>query len=327
MKTTYQKKESVNIGFCWLLILMILLFCTCAKQTNILATDKSVNTSSNPPETATPFVNPATIENQANEQVDSQNTNQVNPLKKLLAEASWDSINEAKRQGKSSLPIIRPFLKNENYQVRQMAVASAGAIGDDSASDILSSGLKDSNINVRLAAAKELAKQPYPSSTETVLEVIKTSSDETVRELLIKAAGFLPGEKTIATLRPLTKGNNVLSDQAIYALAKLKDSSGLILVSNKLSAALPRTRYDALQNLCYINNLQFVPKAEKLLSDKAGAIRVGTIRNSQMRRVADGAVDSLVCLLNLDLPFKPSKNIYTDEEINQVTNLVNKKEK
>ena len=322
MKTTHQNKESVRIGFYWLLILVILLFCTCAKQTNILATDKSVNSSANPTETATPAVNPTTIEEQTDEQVDSQNANQVNPLKKLLAEASWESINEAKRQGKSALPIIRPFLKNENYQVRQMAVASAGAISDDAASDILSSGLKDSNINVRLAAARELAKQSYPAATETVLEVIKASPDDTVRELLVKAAGFLPGDKTIATLRPLTKGKNVLADQAIYALAKLGDSSGLNLVSNKLTAALPRTRYETLQNLCYVNNLRFVPKAKQLLSDKAEAIRVGTIRNSQMRRVADGAVDSLVCLLKLNLPFKPSKNLYTDEEINQVRNLV-----
>ncbi len=317
MKTTHKKRKSIKIGFYWLMILLILLFSTCAKQTNLLATDKSVN----PAKTVKSNVNAEETE----KLIDSQNINQENPLKKLLAEASWDSINEAKRQGKSALSIIRPFLKNETYQVRQMAVSSAGAIGDDAASDILASGLKDSNINVRLAAAKELAKQSYPSATETVLEVIKTTPDETVRELLVKAAGFLPGEKTISTLRPLSKGKDVLADQAIYALAKLGDSSGLSLVSNKLSAALPRTRYETLQNLCYINKTQFVPKAEQLLSDKAEAIRVGSIRKPQMRRVADAAVDTLVCLLNLDLPFKPSKTIYTDEEINQVRNLVNKK--
>jgi HEAT repeat protein len=319
MKTKQQNNKSIRIVSYCLTILLILLFCTCAKQTNILATDKSVS----PAETVRSNANLPEME----KQTDSQNDNQDNPLKKLLSEASWDSIPEAKRQGKSALPIIRPFLKDENYQVRQMAVSSAGAIGDDAASDILASGLKDTNINVRLSAANELSKQAYPSATETVLEVIKTTPDDTVREVLVKAAGFLPGDKTIATLRPLTKGKNVLADQAIYALAKLGDSSGLSLVSGKLSAALPRTRYETLQNLCYINNSQFVPKAKQLLSDKAEAIRVGSVRNSQMRRVADAAVDALVCLLDIDLPFKPSKNLYTNEEINQVRTSINKKEK
>lgn len=319
METTHQNNRISKIVLYSLTILTLLLFCTCAKQTNILATDRPVNAA----ETVTSNFNSPDNEIK----LDSKTDNQDNPLKKLISEASWDSINEAKRQGKAALPIIRPFLNDDNYQVRQMAVTSAGAIGNDAASDILASGLRDTNINVRLAAAKELAKQEYPSAAETVLEVIKTTPDDTVRELLVKATGFLPGDKTVATLRPLTKGKNVLADQAIYALAKLGDSSGLSLVSKKLSAALPRTRYETLQNLCYINNSQFVSKATQLLSDKAEAIRVGSVRNPQMRRVADGAVEALVCLLNPDLPFKPSKNLYTDEEINQVRNSTNKQEK
>lgn len=327
MKTTHQNKKSVRIRFYWLLILITVSTCNCAKQTNILATDKSVTTSADPTKTETPGVNFSTIEEQTNKQIDSNNPNQINLLKKLLAEASSESIDEAKRQGKSALPIIRPFLKDDNYEVRQMAVSSAGAIGDVSASDILSFGLKDSNINVRLAAATELAKQSYPAATETILEVIKTTPDETVRELLVEAAGFLPGSKTIAALRPLAKGDSILADQAIYALAKLGDSSGLNLVSRKLSAADPYTRHETLQNLCYVNDLRFVPKAVKLLSDKTNAISVGSPRNPQMRRVADGAVDALVCLLNLNLSFESSNDIYTDEEINKVRDLVNKKEK
>lgn len=327
MKTTHQNKKSVRIGLYWLLLLIIVLFCTCAKQTNILATDKSVNSAANPNETATPASNQTKIAEQTNEQIESQNANQVNPLKKLLAEASSESVNEAKRQGKSALPIIRPFLKDDNYQVRELAVASAGAIGDDSAADILSSGLKDSNINVRLAAADELTKRSYPAATGTVLEVIKTSPDETLRELLVEAAGFLPGDKTIATLRPLAKGKSVLADQAKYALAKLGDSSGINAVTNKLSAADSYVRYEALQKLCYVDDLRFVSKAEKLLSDKTDAITVGSPRNPQMRRVTDAAVDALVCLLNLNTSFKASDGIYTDENINQVRNLANKKEK
>lgn len=327
MGIKHQNRKSIKFCLYWLTILLILLFCTCARQSNILATDKSVEPSAYPTETVTPVGNAEILEKPEVDQRVPHNIDQENPLKTLLAGASWDAINEAKRQGKSALPIIKPFLKDDNYQVRQMAVSSAGAIGDDLASDILSSGLNDSNINVRLAAAKELAKRPYPSATDTVLVVIGNSPDDTVRELLIKSAGFLPGEKTISTLLPIAKSNGSIGDQAIYSLAKLGNSYGLRLISKKLSAAAPRTRYDSLQNLCYVNNLKFVPQAKKLLSDKKDAIRIGSVRKPQMRRVADGAVDSLVCLLNLDLPFVNSSKIYTDDEISKVRALVEIKEK
>ncbi|CAN5157099.1 hypothetical protein BH11MYX1_BH11MYX1_01920 [soil metagenome] len=250
-----------------------------------------------------------------------------NPLNELLDQANLDSVAEAKRQGPSALPIIEGFLKHEDFRVRELAVESAGAIGGAEVSATLAAGLDDSNINVRLAAARELARQPYPGAARAVLERIQTSPDETVREYLVEAAGFLPGEKTVAVLRPLAKATasekDFIGNSAIYALAKLKDSYGHEVVAKRLaSSASAYTRYQALERLCYVADPTFASAAVRLLSDKTDAIRVGSVRRPQMRRVADAAVDALACLMKLTLPFHQSDGAYTDHELSLVRDLV-----
>lgn len=299
----------------WLLVFTVALPIACAKKSDILASNYTVN-SANQPET------PSANRTETIDKIDDAEK-QTNPLNKLLAEANSQAVEEAKQQGKAALPIIRPFLKDKNFQVRQIAVSSAGAIGDPQGADILATGLEDENINVRLAAARELSKKAYPAATETVLAVLKKSPEGIVRELLAVAAGFLPGEKTVAALRPLASGDSVLAEKAMFALAKLGDAAGRKALSSRLSAKLPRTRYEALEALCYVSSSVFATPAKKLLSDKATGLQIGSVRNPRNRRVADQAVDSLVCLLKLQPPFETSpEKIYTDSEIATIKNLI-----
>ena len=280
---------------------IVVLIIACVKKTRVLASDQSIE----------PLV------------TQKQSVAQNDQLKKLIAEANWQAVEEAKRQGSLALSIIRPFITDKNYQVRQIAVNCVGAIGDPQGADVLVAGLKDENVNVRSAAARELSEKPYPAAAGAVLEVLKTDADEILREMLATAAGFFPGDKTVAVLRPLANGDSILAANAMFALAKLGDVTGHKLLSTKLAAKLPRTRYDALEGLCYVNDLRFALTARQLLSDRANAVTIGSVRNQKIRRVCDQAVDSLVCLLKLKPPFEISPvKIYTDQEIATVRNLV-----
>lgn len=244
-------------------------------------------------------------------------------LEKLLAEADWQAIEEAKRIGRAGLQIIRTFLNSKNEQVLRIAMGCAGAIGDPDGADILVAGLRDKNFGVQLAAARELAEKRYPAAVASVLEILSKKSHEVVlAEMLAKAAGFFPGENTIRTLRPLAKGGGPLSRSAIFAMAKLGDAKGREALLSRLAARLPRIRYEALESLCYVNDVRFAATAKKLLLDKATALPIGLISDPQNRRVADQAVDSLVCLLKLQPPFETSSGkIYTDREISVLRNL------
>ena len=79
-------------------------------------------------------------------------------------------------------------------------MACAGSINDNGAAPILVAGIKDSNINVRIEAARQLGERPYTGVTDDVLEQLTQSKDEVFRELLALAAGWLPGENTVGTL-------------------------------------------------------------------------------------------------------------------------------
>lgn len=304
----YSTRKKSYVRVLSLISLIILLTVACVKKTDVLASNYSTDSPANQVNRAEPINEPKAS---------------TDRLEKLLAAADWKAVEEARRMGSAALPIIRPFIKDKNETVRQIAVGCAGAIGDPQGADILAAGLKDVSLGVQLGAARELAEKPYPAATEAVLELLNKKPEEVLTELLIKAAGNLPGAKTVATLRPFLAGDDVIATQTIYALAKLGDAAGRKALSAKLSAKLPRTRYEALENLCYVNNSSFAATAKKLLSDKANALPIGLPSDPLNRRVADQAVDSLVCLLKLQPPFETSQSkVYTDREIATIRNLV-----
>lgn len=306
MNHSVRKKNHLRVLA--LISFFIVLTVACVKKTDVLASNYSNNQ---------PI-------NQVNREVSINKLEATtDQLQKLLAEANWKAVEEARRMGKAALPIIRPFVKDKNEMIRQIAVGCAGAVGDPQGADILAAGLKDDSLGVQLGAARELAEKSYPPATETVLEVLNKKPEEVLIELLIKAAGNLPGAKTIATLRPFLAGDEVIATQTIYALAKLGDAAGRKALSARLSAKLPRTRYEALENLCYVNDATFTAIAKKLLSDKAKALPIGLPGDPLTRRVTDQAVDSLVCLLKLHPPFETSQSkVYTDSEIITIKNLI-----
>lgn len=243
-----------------------------------------------------------------------------NTLEILLQQASWEAVNEARRLGESALPTIKKYSKNEDFQKRQIAVACAGKIGGEDAGQILSAGLKDENINVRLTAAKTLKDNPNPAATETVVELLENSQEPVLREILALAAGSLPGEKTVEVLRKIVEADEgQVSVNAQMALAKLGDGEAKQAIMNQLDDPLPRTRYTALEKLIYINDSALARYTRKLLGDKNPAVMIGSIRNPKYRRVCDQAVDTLVFLLKLSVSFRTSiEIIYSDKEIFEV---------
>jgi HEAT repeat protein len=246
-----------------------------------------------------------------------------NSLEIFLQQKSWGAVDEARQLGKSAMPILKKYSHDADYQKRQIAVESAGAVGGDEAAQILVDGLKDENIGVNLSAAHTLAKNPNPGATETVIELLNTNDEEVFREALALAAGGLPGEKTVEVLKRIeAAGEDQVSVNAQMALAKLGDGPAKQAIMKQLDAAEPRTRYNALEKLIYINDVRLARYARKLLGDKNPALRTGLVNDPEYRRVCDQAVDTIVFLLKLPVSFEVSSDIiYTDREILEVESM------
>jgi HEAT repeat protein len=255
-------------------------------------------------------------------QKESPRMNSVAHLQALLEAANWDAVDEAQREGASALPVIRRSSQSQNYRTRQISVACAARIGGKEATDIISAGLKDPNVNVQLQAAKELSSGKFPSAGEAILSGLSKSRDVLVREFLALAAGYIPGSRTVATLRPLAESSGTLASDARMALARLGDVNALSDLTKSLESPVPRMRYEALDQLRYVANPKLVPYARRLLDDREPARRIGPARHPRFRRVCDQAVDTLVFLLNLHpaFPVAPER-IYSDEELAQIRGL------
>lgn len=296
--------------------LMLTLFVACAERADVVAANSATPTN-------TAVV--AEIDQSADntKTVSNNSVASTDDLDELLAAASWQAVDEAKRKGSAALPVVRRFSNDKNFVIRQITMACVEAIGDPSGADILAGGLSDSNVNVRLAAARALSMGAYPTAANAITKAIEGASEETFRELLVKAAGFSPESKTISVLKPFASGDSVLARNTVFALAKLKDPTGQKTLSAMLSSTLPRTRYESLEGLCYVNDKKFSGQAKRLLSDNAVGLRIGSTRNPKQRRVADQAVDSLVCLHQLRPAFlTAAERIYTPAEIGTIRNMV-----
>jgi HEAT repeat protein len=239
-------------------------------------------------------------------------------LEVLLASGNWDAAEEAQREGAMALPAIRTYAQSKNSGSRQVAMACASRVGGDEAGAILAAGLTDEDINVQLTAAKELGSGKFPSASGAILDQLAKEKDDLVREFLALDAGYLPGNKTIAVLRPLAEGTGGLATNARMALARLGDARARAVLEKELSSPIPRTRYEALDQLRYVGDTGFIPSAKKLLDDAEPGRRIGTARNPRFRRVCDQAVDTLTFLLKLNPPFHVApERIYSKEELSQ----------
>lgn len=246
--------------------------------------------------------------------------NGTNSLDISLKQKGSGAVDEAKRLGEDALPVIEKYSQDEDYEKRRLAVECAGVIRHEKAAPILAAGLEDDNINVRLEAAIAIDENPIPGVTDAVLEILENSQEDDLREILTLAAGKLPGEKTVEVLKKVQKAEEgKVSENAEMALAKLGDGESKEAIVKELSEPLPRTRYEALQKLIYIDDTALASYAKKLLGDESVALTIGTVRNPGYRRVCDQAVDTIIYLLRLSVTFEASEErIYDDREIHEV---------
>lgn len=243
-------------------------------------------------------------------------------LERLLDEGDFRAVEVAGAMGDAAVPALRKGAGMPAYRSRQVAMACAGKVGGDAAGKILSLGLRDGNVNVRVAAAGQLSVNPPESAKDAVLSTLVRSTETDVREMLAFSAGYFPGERTVAILRSIASGKGVLASNARMALARLGDAAGRDAVLNDLASSDPLVRYETVGGLRYVNDPSLADRVKPLLLDTEDAQTIGPGGGWKYRRVCDEAVDTLVYLLKLKLPFPTGEEtIYTDEQLHHVRDL------
>lgn len=243
-------------------------------------------------------------------------------LEHLIAQCDWQAVDLAVRLGEAAWPVIEQGARMENFQSRQISMVCAGRLGGETAGTLLLAGLADKHINVSLAAAGQLSRNPPPSALQGILRELAACQEDNICALLALALGHLPDEDSTKTLLDLTGRDDDTAVNARLALAKLGHDEFLAAHLSRFASDDPHTRYEALAQLIYIDHARLAEHAKQLLFDKDVAVTIGTQYAPLYRRVCDQAVDTLAALLKLKLPFVVSaESIYSDSQLSQVSEM------
>jgi len=171
----------------------------------------------------------------------------LNQVKVGSASKRWQSAFElAKVLNNPDSDPLTPAFKDQlisSYQrsihddplVRSYLAMAMGATKDTTFGKPLLPGLKDENLETRLAAVQALGFLKYIPASESIIKLIKKSGTQTEKLTATIVLGMIGDRSTIPFLKMLLNDQeaNIRWDAAI-ALAKMGDSSGAYIIDGLL---------------------------------------------------------------------------------------------
>jgi HEAT repeat protein len=127
-----------------------------------------------------------------------------------------------------ALPALRALFSDPDSLVRAYAASALAQFDLSEVEGVLQEGLRDSNVKVRLAAAKALGNPAARNSVDILIYKARKDPERQVRAQAIESLGAIGGTKALAFLRELYQDGAVVSQYREAALAALcaKDLAG-----------------------------------------------------------------------------------------------------
>ena len=167
-----------------------------------------------------------------------------------LAAAALGNIGDAK-----AVEYLIEALKNEEWSIQNIAAKSLYKIGEPSVESLIEA-LKDENEDVRRLAAWSLGKIGDARAVEPLLQLIKDDKNEFVRKGTIKALGELRDSRAIEPLlRVLFASNGNIGGER-EALLKIAPSSTICkeIMQDAIDASGFYESFWAVESLCSIKS-------------------------------------------------------------------------
>ncbi|MDA8130731.1 MAG: HEAT repeat domain-containing protein [Elusimicrobia bacterium] len=208
-----------------------------------------------------------------------------------------------KELGHRALQSVVDFLKNDDSEVRGLAVEVLGEAGNKAASGMLRKMLQDRDKHVRIAAARSLWRIGSPAGIKTLQAIIddvpaqgpvavtntplvelKIISQNRIREKAMEAYAWMRGDKAADLLYKLKNDNyGTIRDAAGKELARLGHEDELALFLDALSDQDEAIRYNAATLFASICSKDAVAPLAKVAA------------SGDSVRVRMAALDALAC--------------------------------
>jgi len=244
-------------------------------------------------------------------------------LENKVLQKDWDALDivDGAKNPTEALPLLNELFKNKDSEVRLIVLNCFKLINDPQVTKILISALEDEDGEIRTTALQSLQgradKTILPDLTKNL-----ANKDEIIRGEVAILIGNLgdPNSKTPLD-EQLRKEKDEEARRAIrLALAKLGDDKQKEYFAANLDINNSEIRYQAIQDLHYINDRNLARRLIPALDDLGRANVISSKNEPQIRyaRVCDAAVSLIDYLWNHPFAFEAHdyKN-YSEDEINQ----------
>lgn len=235
-----------------------------------------------------------------------------------IKQKDWTLVEQPGAIGPAAAAAIQTLLKDQDVEVRELAVEALGQAGGPAARKGLIAALKDRNDMVRAAACRHLQRNYDAADVSELTVELGTNPDEFVREQVGLILGRIGSTNAIAPLsRQLSTESDVHARQAIsLALARLGEEANRQAYLKRLRQDDAKERSLAARDFLYVNDRSLLPQLLPLLEDLRPALNVGPSHGPYLIRVCDVTINVLDEFLKHPFSFKiePARR-YTEQEI------------
>ncbi len=192
------------------------------------------------------------------------------PVKRL---AAAEDLGELRRSEAIDALLLAAGDGEPERAVRSGAILALGWIGDTSCAFSVAQRLDDPAVDVRLSAAKTLARLNNPVATPALITASR-DADPDVRAAVISALGWQKDAQAKETVTAALKDEDMnVRAAAAGALGLLGETNSASALMASLQDPSPLVRYLSASALGKLGDAQAVPALEPLVKDPDPAVR------------------------------------------------------
>jgi HEAT repeats/HEAT repeat len=244
-------------------------------------------------------------------------------LEKQVLNKDWDAldiVDQATDQSQA-LPLLKGLLAHKDPEVRLIALNCINLIRDPQVAAILANALGDPDDDVRASAMQSLQGKYSEMILPALIENL-CNPDPEIRGACAILIGRIGVASSLAALieRLELEDDDETRRDLMLASARLGDHDSKNFFASRLDIADSGTRYQAIQDLRYINDKYLASRLLPALDDTGDANLISPKSQTQAKhaRVCDAAVTLIDLLWDHPFTFETSDlYVYSPEEIEQ----------
>lgn len=248
----------------------------------------------------------------------------IKELEEKTLSKDWDALDivDTAAQPELALPTLTELIKNDDPEVREIALNCVSLIQDPQVPKVLADALGDEDSDVRLFALQALQTE----YDESILGELTANLDNEDGEIRAGVALLLGLLNQPASMEPLQKRLDIEQDESVQrdiklALAKLGDEDMKDEFAAQLDVADSPTRLQGLEDLRYIGDKNLAVRILPALDDFGEGHLISDMNEEIPRfaRVCDAGIELVAELYEKNpFPFEVVEfKIYSDEEVEQ----------